>query len=820
MELTLDQALQKGIEAHKAGKVLEADYYYTAILKANPKHPDANHNMGVLVVGTGKAEAALSFFKMALEADSSKDQYWLSYIYALIKLNKMADAKSVFDQAKLKGMKGNGFDQIEERISSVTAKNTNHQEPTQQELNSLMTLYNQKRFLQVFNEAETLTKRFAESLVLWNLMGVSSAQIGKLDEASHAFQKVISIKPVYTEAYNNLGTTLQEQGNLAEAIDAYNQAISIRPDYAEAYYNLGVALHKLDKLEEAIVAYDKALLIKPDYVDAFYNIGFTFQEQGKAEQAIEAYIKVLSIMPDYADAYLNLGVVFNDITFKKPNKDLQNIITQMLEKRSYVRPKDIAKAAISFLKLDTNLQKNLQAADVDRVNQNPLDIISDLNELPLLLKLMAVSPIPDLELEKLFKYLRKNILSRDTSFNEISHELLRFQSALALQCFTNEYIYTETKSEEQVLELLEKKVEALLRRNKQPSPHLILALASYKALKHYEWFSSLFLTDEIRDVYTRQVEEPIYEETLKLKLPIFGQISNKVSSKVREQYEANPYPRWVDLGLRSEPVPVSKVISEIRLKIQYKKIIEVKNPKILIAGCGTGQHSISTAARFASSKVTAIDLSLSSLAYAKRKSEEFAIYNIEYLQGDILDITQLNEQFDIIESAGVLHHMGSPMAGWKALTDCLKPAGLMKIGLYSELARQHIVKIRQEINQLGLSSSLDEMKSFRDMIIKSNKDHHNLIVNFNDFYSLSELKDLLFHVEEHRFTIPIIKQHLNTLRLKFCGFESNKIVSQFKATNTKPDDPYDLDKWQEYEEANPRAFAGMYQFWCQKVDSA
>ena len=50
MELTLDQALQKGIEAHKAGRVQEADRYYTAILKANSKHPDANHNMGVLAV--------------------------------------------------------------------------------------------------------------------------------------------------------------------------------------------------------------------------------------------------------------------------------------------------------------------------------------------------------------------------------------------------------------------------------------------------------------------------------------------------------------------------------------------------------------------------------------------------------------------------------------------------------------------------------------------------------------------------------------------------------------------------------------------------
>ena len=69
MELTLEQALQKGIEAHKAGKVLEADRYYTAILKANSKHPDANHNMGVLAVGVGKVEVALPFFKKALEAN-------------------------------------------------------------------------------------------------------------------------------------------------------------------------------------------------------------------------------------------------------------------------------------------------------------------------------------------------------------------------------------------------------------------------------------------------------------------------------------------------------------------------------------------------------------------------------------------------------------------------------------------------------------------------------------------------------------------------------------------------------------------------------
>ena len=112
MELTLDQALQKGIEAHKAGRAQEADRYYTAILKANPKHPDANHNMGVLAVGVGKAEAALPFFKTALEANSGIDQYWLSYIDTLIKLGRIDDAKAAFEQAKSKIAKEDGFDKL------------------------------------------------------------------------------------------------------------------------------------------------------------------------------------------------------------------------------------------------------------------------------------------------------------------------------------------------------------------------------------------------------------------------------------------------------------------------------------------------------------------------------------------------------------------------------------------------------------------------------------------------------------------------------------------------------------------------------------
>ena len=194
MELALDQALQKGIEAHKAGKVQEADRYYTAILKANPNHPDANHNMGVLAVGVGKVQEALPFFKTALDSNSSVAQYWISYIDALIKLERIDDAKVVLEQAKSNGAKGDGFDQIKKRLGSLTSKNSTAQVLPKEELNALIKLYNQNMLLQVFNEAQILTKRYTTNLTLWNLMGASAAQIGQLDEAVSAFQKVISIK--------------------------------------------------------------------------------------------------------------------------------------------------------------------------------------------------------------------------------------------------------------------------------------------------------------------------------------------------------------------------------------------------------------------------------------------------------------------------------------------------------------------------------------------------------------------------------------------------------------------------------------------------
>tara|TARA_B110000240_G_C13058038_1_gene266288 strand:- start:75 stop:509 length:435 start_codon:yes stop_codon:yes gene_type:complete len=143
----------------------------------------------------------------------------------------------------------------------------------------------------------------------------------------------------------------------------------------------------------------------------------------------------------------------------------------------------------------------------------------------------------------------------------------------------------------------------------------------------------------------------------------------------------------------------------------------------------------------------------------------------------------------------------------------------MKIGLYSELARKNIVQMRHEIQELNIDSGDTAMKLFRQHVLSLEKEYNNSVVSSPDFYSLSGLRDLLFHVQEHRFTISEIKDSLAQLDLDFCGFEinSNKIADEFKSQAIAKNAIYDLDKWEAFEKENPLVFSGMYQFWCQKI---
>jgi tetratricopeptide (TPR) repeat protein len=273
MKITVNQALQKAIKAHKAGHAWEANRLYTAILKAQPENSDANHNMGMLAVGIGKIQEALPFFKIALEGNPNTTQFWLSYIEALTKLDRLADAKAILDKAKDNGAKGDDFDKLERKLSGIGNKSTeepsanNARDPSVEQIQSLINLFDQGRSNETLDKASQLLQRFPRSFIIYNIIGVANKSLGQLDAAIKAYKMAILLKSDYADAYSNMGNSLKEQGKLEEAIEACMTAIAFKPKHADAYTNMGSIFQEQDKLEEAIEAFNKALALKPDYAE-------------------------------------------------------------------------------------------------------------------------------------------------------------------------------------------------------------------------------------------------------------------------------------------------------------------------------------------------------------------------------------------------------------------------------------------------------------------------------------------------------------------------------------------------------------------------
>ena len=631
------------------------------------------------------------------------------------------------------------------------------------------------------------------------------------DEAIKNYNNAITHNPKYYDALNNLGNALISKGLINDAIINYKKANMIKVS-SNTCNNLGIAFKMLGNYDEAIKNYDNAISLEPQSAIAYYNKAIVLQKNDQYQDALNCYVEAILINPNYQNACYNLAIVLKKIVFNRPFPQLNYIIVSILERRTFLNPNEISKALLSLLKNDDQI-KNLINISFNELDKKFLEITSNLSKIPLLIKLLSIWAFVDIEFENLFKKIRSVFLSKLNNIN-FNNESLCFLSSLAQQCFLNEFIYYD-EDHKKILEI-ENFVEKKLLKGEQPNPEFIICLASYKPLNNYKWINLLEMNEIISDLYKIQITEPLEEKKLKKFIPSFGKINNKVSAIVKNQYESNPYPRWINTGLLLSPISIGEVVDQLELNVFNNKITEIKKPSILVAGCGTGEHAIKVANRFENSNVLAIDLSLKSLSYAKRKTKEFNLKNIEYIQGDILDITNLKKQFDIIECVGTLHHMDNPFEGWKNLVNCLNPEGIMKIGLYSRSARVNVNKIRNRIKSLNINTSDNEIKLFRKKLIESHTFNDKNIMFSNDFYSLSSVRDLLFHVQEHTFTIPQIKNYLDKLGLKFCGFELVDILEDLKNQHFTDKEHSNLNNWDTLEKKNPSIFGNMYQFWCQK----
>jgi SAM-dependent methyltransferase len=272
-----------------------------------------------------------------------------------------------------------------------------------------------------------------------------------------------------------------------------------------------------------------------------------------------------------------------------------------------------------------------------------------------------------------------------------------------------------------------------------------------------------------------------------------------------DQYQENPYPRWT-------VNPIAAEVDEWKAQIDAAGNRPAED--ILIAGCGSGQHAVEIAQLYPRSRVLAVDLSLPSLAYARRKTRELGLQNVEYAQADILKLPDIGRSFDRIEAVGVLHHLAEPEAGWRLLLSILRPGATMRIGLYSEFGRRDVAAIRSFIAERGYLPTPADIRTLRQEILRLHEERGwRMTAQTPDFFSVSGCRDFLFNAVEHTFTVPRIKRFLSDNGLTFLHFDLDPAtIESFRGRFAGEAALADLDKWHSFETDHPQAFRFMYQF--------
>jgi tetratricopeptide (TPR) repeat protein len=338
MELSIEQALEQGVKAHKEGKLQEAERLYRAILQSQPAHPDANHNLGVLAVSVNKADASLPLFKTALEANPKIEQFWLSYIDVLIKVKRFDEAKRCLAEGEKSGVSTEKLDALRQHLKGSLPNDTtktairqtlsekrkrlaekkkrkkrnakvspSSAAPSQDQINTLLEQYQASRLKEAEALATSLTQQFPKHPFGWKVLGAVFQQTGRLVESLEPMQSAVKLSPRDAAAHSNLGNTQKELGKLDEAETSYTRAIALQPDFAEAHSNLGVTLQELGRLDEAEASYTQAIALKSDFADALYNRSQLLFDKAQYEAALidaEACIftkaKVLPLISLYA----------------------------------------------------------------------------------------------------------------------------------------------------------------------------------------------------------------------------------------------------------------------------------------------------------------------------------------------------------------------------------------------------------------------------------------------------------------------------------------------------------------------------------------
>ena len=262
MDLTVDQALKKALEAQRAGGFEKAERYYKAILKAIPGQPDANHNMGVLAVEIGKTREALPFFKSALKNNPKEAQFWISYVGALIKLGELSDANSVRNEAISSGIASDAFTHLDQRLGISSKAHSKDKSLAAAKLNKSSRLR--------LEPALMLAKRKIKEKKVGEAIQIYKDILTKYPKNKRA---LLGIKALSRESKDSNGTTGEPPGQQIQEL---------------------INLYKERKYEVALSSASNLLKYYPNSVNLYNIFGATNQALGNLDAAM-SYEEALQV---------------------------------------------------------------------------------------------------------------------------------------------------------------------------------------------------------------------------------------------------------------------------------------------------------------------------------------------------------------------------------------------------------------------------------------------------------------------------------------------------------------------------------------------
>lgn len=301
-----DSAILLAIEHHQAGRLIEAETLYLAIIHGQPQHAIANHNMGLLAGQIGYHDRALPYLHSAMLAIPDQVQFTASYALGLLQAGQPQKAVEVLSAAIERGLPAAPLQAL---LSRARAEADGHiPVPTQEETDHLIALYEAGLHAEMETVAQTLVVRYPRSVFAWSVLG-TALQIQDKD-ALPALKYAVYLAPDDAQVHENLGNAWQGKGEHARAVACYSQAIALDPAFAQAYSNMGSAHYALGNAANAADSFRMAVQIDPTYALAHANLGNVLAQLGHREDAAACYQAALALVPEDAQLHRELSQVW------------------------------------------------------------------------------------------------------------------------------------------------------------------------------------------------------------------------------------------------------------------------------------------------------------------------------------------------------------------------------------------------------------------------------------------------------------------------------------------------------------------------------